>query len=610
MVSSVGSSILTSLGASSLDTASLVDQLAKASIADKQKALTARETANTAKISDLASAVSSINAFSSSLSTLISGGTLYTQPTSSNTNVLQVSAQAGARLNGLSASVRVEKLAMAQTMTAAPLTGASSPVGMGTLELKVGSQTKTITIDSTNNTLAGLAKAIKDSGLGVSASIVSDSSGARLVVKGATGAANAFSLKMTSGTAGELGRFAYDPATYDPDAITGLTLQQGAQNAELIVAGVAVSKATNSITDVIDGVKLDLMSASPGTTITIGSSQPVEAIKQALAGNAGDLNLWRILIVALIEAGAHEAALDAIERGRAVLGPQLTFTANEAAARSELGDVASADALFEIMAKVDDLSVAIRHVRHLLRTGRVEQALPLIERWARPQGPNRAMWPYAAIAWRLAGDARADWLDDPSFVRIIDLADRIDDLPALARRLRTLHRSSAPHLDQSVRGGTQTDGPLFSRVDPEVQALRALVVEAARDHLASLPAPDPRHPLLAYGRPSRPRFAGSWSVRLTGEGGGHHANHVHPAGLISSAFYVTVPREAATGTQAGWLTLGSPQAELGIELAPTRTIEPKPGRLVLFPSTMWHGTLPYNFGERMTVAFDIAPPLA
>lgn len=335
-----------------------------------------------------------------------------------------------------------------------------------------------------------------------------------------------------------------------------------------------------------------------------------EAIEQALADNAGDLNLWRILIVALVEAGAHEAALDAIGRGRAVLGQQLTFTANEAAARSELGDIGGADALFEIMAKVDDLSVAIRHVRHLLRTGRVEQALPLIERWARPQGPNRAMWPYAAIAWRLAGDARADWLDDPSFVRVIDLADRIDDLPALARRLRTLHRSSAPHLDQSVRGGTQTDGPLFSRVDPEIQALRALVVEAARDHLASLPAPDPRHPLLAYGRPSRPRFAGSWSVRLTGEGGGHHANHVHPAGLISSAFYVTVPREAATGTQAGWLTLGSPQAELGLDLPPARTIEPKPGRLVLFPSTMWHGTLPYSFGERMTVAFDIAPPLA
>jgi flagellar hook-associated protein 2 len=73
MVTSVGSSILTALGASSIDTASLVDQLATAAIATKTKTLTARETANTAKISDLGKAVSSITTFSSSLSSLISG---------------------------------------------------------------------------------------------------------------------------------------------------------------------------------------------------------------------------------------------------------------------------------------------------------------------------------------------------------------------------------------------------------------------------------------------------------------------------------------------------------------------------------------------------------
>ena len=43
---------------------------------------------------------------------------------------------------------------------------------------------------------------------------------------------------------------------------------------------------------------------------------------------------------------------------------------------------------------------------------------------------------------------------------------------------------------------------------------------------------------------------------------------------------------------AGWLALGEPQAELGLDLPPFRLIEPKPGRLVLFPSTMWHGTAP------------------
>lgn len=293
MVTSVGSSILTALGTSSIDTASLVDQLATASIADKKKILETKTTANTAKISDLATAISSINTFSSSLAELVSGGTLFTQPTTSNSSIVNVSAIAGARINGLSATIKVGQLATAQSMTAAAVAGPAAAVGLGTLELTVGSTTKTITITSENNTLAGLAQAIKDSGLGVTASTVTDSTGTRLVVKGATGEDNAFSLKMTSGTAGELDRFAYDPATYDADNITGLTLQQEAQNAELTVDGVAVSKSSNSFSDVIDGVKIDLTSAAPDTTVTIGSSQPVDAIKQGVSDFVAAYNEMR-----------------------------------------------------------------------------------------------------------------------------------------------------------------------------------------------------------------------------------------------------------------------------------------------------------------------------
>lgn len=333
-----------------------------------------------------------------------------------------------------------------------------------------------------------------------------------------------------------------------------------------------------------------------------------DVIERTIAAHPGDIDLWRILILALINAGRHDAALDAVQRGQAALGEQLVFTANRATALSETGAVAEADRLFEILANAGDLSVAVRHVRHLLRTGRVDAALPIIDRWASPRGEQRGLWPYAAIAWRLAGDPRAAWLeDDSSFVSVIDLADRIPDIDRLAALLRGLHRARGEHLDQSVRGGTQTDGALFSRIDPDIRALRSVILDAVADHVARLPDPDPRHPLLAHGRPTRPRFAGSWSVRLAGEG--HHANHVHPAGWISSAFYVTVPDQVRAGGTEGWLTLGAPQAELGLPIEPYRRIEPRPGRLVLFPSTMWHGTLPFREGERLTVAFDIALPL-
>ena len=90
-------------------------------------------------------------------------------------------------------------------------------------------------------------------------------------------------------------------------------------------------------------------------------------------------------------------------------------------------------------------------------------------------------------------------------------------------------------------------------------------------------------------------------------GQGRHVNHVHPAGWISSAFYVALPDEIDAEGPAGWLTLGE-AGELGLDLPPIRLVQPRPGRLVLFPSTLWHGTRPFEAGERLTVAFDVARP--
>jgi hypothetical protein len=206
----------------------------------------------------------------------------------------------------------------------------------------------------------------------------------------------------------------------------------------------------------------------------------------------------------------------------------------------------------------------------------------------------------------MTGNPLWHWLEgDPRLVGVYDLADAIPSFDALAERLRTLHVTRHQPLEQSLRGGTQTDGFLFSRTEPEFRALRAAVLDAVRAHVAQLPPPDPKHPQL--GRPRTPiRFQGAWSVRLSA--GGCHANHFHPEGWFSSAFYVVLPEPDERGPEpAGWLTLGEPQAELGLDLPPLRLIEPRPGRLVLFPSTMWHGTRPFGAGERLTVAFDVAP---
>jgi tetratricopeptide (TPR) repeat protein len=336
-----------------------------------------------------------------------------------------------------------------------------------------------------------------------------------------------------------------------------------------------------------------------GATFTQGYERALSAAA------SGDVRLWRDLAHILIQAERYDEALAILGRGRAAAGEDKGFDADETVCHAEKGDIANADRAFAKLGPIEHVTMAVRYMRYLLRAGRPDQASAYADTWV-GRDPAHLLTPYMSAAWRLTGDPRWAWLEgDPSFIGIYDIADDIPSLAALAERLRTLHLSVHHPLEQSLRGGTQTDGPLFSRIEPEIRELRAAVVSAVERHVASLPPYRVGHPLLVADR-APIRFAGSWSVRLTGAG--FHVNHVHIFGWLSSAFYVALPEEGMGGPdQAGWLALGE-ATELGLDLPPIRLVEPKPGRLVLFPSTMWHGTRPFAAGERLTVAFDVARP--
>lgn len=216
------------------------------------------------------------------------------------------------------------------------------------------------------------------------------------------------------------------------------------------------------------------------------------------------------------------------------------------------------------------------------------------------------------LAARLTGEgdylARFENLD---WVRVIDLplppgfADAASFNAALAEELTQFHTRKAPPLDQTLHAGTQTPGALFGRPSRLVALLEDSLRRAIAGYIRGLPD-DPGHPFLsrkseAFG------FSGSWSCRLFSSG--FHTNHVHHQGWISSAYYVDLPPQVAAGEGGqGALKFGESPFGLGERDRPLRAIRPVVGRLVLFPSYFWHGTVPFTSDRaRLTVAFDVVP---
>ncbi len=281
-MTSVGSSILTALGAGSgIDTASLVSSLVSATREPKEGAITSRQSLNSSRISALASAISSLDTFADALTEVLSGAAYTGTPNSNDTSIASVSLLNGGSPAGLPAQLTVDQLATARVISSGVSAGASGStvVGTGSITITTASgQTATIAIDSTNNSFSGLASAINAADLGVTARVVTDAQGTRLVFKGATGAANDFSVDVTADDGGSvlagLGWSGTDSAT--------MSSSSAPQNAKITLDGVAYEYASNTIDDAISYLRIDLNKASPGTTVTLSMTQPTAGLSDLL----------------------------------------------------------------------------------------------------------------------------------------------------------------------------------------------------------------------------------------------------------------------------------------------------------------------------------------
>ena len=321
-------------------------------------------------------------------------------------------------------------------------------------------------------------------------------------------------------------------------------------------------------------------------------------------------------VFAGIDRAAEAAEIAAQARKRFPNEPHFAFL--EAVHAGAAGEWERAETIFRNL-RTDTPMRALHEARHRIRSGELAKAETLLETALNSNAWDISAWALRGIVWRLVDDKRSEWLHEQAgLVQFRPLSARADLINDVIGELRALHDASAMPLGQSLRGGTQTRGILFHRTEPLLAELHLAILTTIEEYRADLPTMDQTHPLLRH-REKPWQLAGSWSVRLTGgdgqdggAGGDYHTSHIHPQGIISSALYLVVPEDAHGEDQHGWLEIGRPPPDLGLDLPPLRAIQPSPGHIALFPSTFYHGTTAFGGtnpkeAERMTVAFDVVP---
>jgi len=300
----------TGLG-SGLDIEGLVSSLVRAERTPVESRLVREEAQTTAKISAFARLQGALGGFQTSVEKLTNLNTFNQRSaSSSDRDAVRVSVDRTASAGDF--RVGVNALAEAQSLASGSFASADSVVGEGTLTFRFGTVTatppaetpsggpqtfdaftenadrtsQTITIDSSNNTLAGIRDAINEADMGVSAVIVNDGGGARLLMNSMeTGAANGVEIQATETTnAGSgLSNFAFNATT------ANLTQTAAAQDARFTVNGLEVSSAANEVTDVVDGVTLTLRETTEDA-VDISIEENTGAVRSAIESLVSSYN--------------------------------------------------------------------------------------------------------------------------------------------------------------------------------------------------------------------------------------------------------------------------------------------------------------------------------
>jgi flagellar hook-associated protein 2 len=286
---SAGSTVTSTGIGSGLNISGIVSSLTAAFGAAQTNQLTNRQNTLDAQVSGYGTFTSALDALQLSLSALKTPSQLAGFSAAVADKTIASATTTADAVAG-SYSLEVDHLATSATLTSAPVLGSGTAAGTGTLTIAVGGASTSINIDSTDNSLAGIAAAINSApnNPGVTASIITATDGSRLVLSGtATGAGHGITVTQSGGDGG-LASLVYDPA----NGVTNLTDTQDAKDADFKINGFAATSSSNQVSSAITGVTINLLAQTAAgvttslsvTPDTSGAQSSVDKFVTALNG--------------------------------------------------------------------------------------------------------------------------------------------------------------------------------------------------------------------------------------------------------------------------------------------------------------------------------------
>ena len=276
---------------SGLNTTEIVDAIVAARRAPKETRINKQIETREVQVSSLSEIKNSLSSFQTNLSLYrgINGLTLDNKGTSVVATITDASQAAE-----FSHNIDVSSLATSQTIAFDGFSSASTNIGTGSLAFEFGTWSgssftsngtnQTVNITTGNYTLECIAASINDANMGVTASIDQKSeNNYSLVIRSSTGLDNAMRISVTPDDVNE------DLDELDFSTYNGAKEVVAAANASLTLDGVSVTRSSNSITDLVDGVTLSLSSTTSDAE-TISASYDTETALLAAEGFIAELN--------------------------------------------------------------------------------------------------------------------------------------------------------------------------------------------------------------------------------------------------------------------------------------------------------------------------------